>query len=182
MGLKIAIAGEIRSGKDTVSDYIQGSSWGMEKLYFAEGIEKIIKEYFPEAFEGNTKPRKYYQDIGQFMRTINPLVWINHVNRKQQQLESIGVESFIVTDLRQMNEYETLKDKGYTVIKVEASSEIRIERMKQSGDKFDLNDLVHPIELQIRTLPCDYTISNNTTLEDLYEQVNYVLDELKGVI
>lgn len=180
MGLKIAITGEIRSGKDTVTDYLQDEIGGIGKLYFAEGIEDIIRRYFPEAYEGNTKPRWHFQEVGTYMREVNVDVWVNAVERKYKNLKDIGVKNFICTDLRQFNEYDWLKANGFIVIKVETEAEIRIERMKASGDKFDAQSLVHPVELKIRSLKYDYLITNNTTLEDLYAQVDNVLDELKG--
>ncbi|MDF2010228.1 hypothetical protein [Priestia megaterium] len=179
MKLKLAIAGEIRSGKDTFSDYVLSKLDRPNKLYFAEGIEKIIREFFPEAFEGNNKPREYYQEIGQFMRQLNPLVWINYTSRKYEELKLLGMDNFVLTDLRQMNEYQWLKANGFTVIKVEAEPEIRIERMKQAGDKFNMQSLLHPVEQQISALPYDYLVTNNTTLEDLYKQADFILQELK---
>lgn len=177
--MKIAVAGEIRSGKDTVCEYIQTKVPHMKKLYFAEGIKEIIDRYFPEAYEGNNKPRKHYQEIGQFMRSINPDVWVNYLE-KTYKLLSLETDSFIVTDLRQENEYKWLKENGFTVVKVEAEPEIRIERMKASGDKFNMQDLIHPVEQQIKNLNYDYLITNNTTLEDLYKQVEFVLAELNA--
>lgn len=178
--IKIAVAGEIRSGKDTVCEYIQEKVPGMQKLYFAGGIQKVIELCFPEAFaEG--KPRKLYQEIGTFMRSIDQDVWVNYVKKELDFYQDlIEIENFIVTDLRQPNEYDWLKSEGFTVIKVEANDEIRIERMKASGDVFEAESLVHPVEQLIKALPYDYLITNNDTLESLYEQVDYVLKDLKG--
>ena len=179
MTIKIAVAGEIRSGKDSFSDYMLNKLERPSKLYFAEGIEKIIREFFPEAFEGNNKPREYYQEIGQFMRKLNPMVWVNHTSRKYEELILQGTDNFVLTDLRQLNEYNWLKSRGFTIVKVEAEPEIRIERMKQAGDKFNMQSLLHPVEQQIQTLPYDYLVTNNTTLEDLYKQADFILQELK---
>lgn len=182
--LKIAVTGEIRSGKDTVCAYIQQEKQQpnnlIKTLYFAEGIEMIIRKFFPEAFAGNSKPRKHYQEIGQFLRTLNPEVWVNHTKRVYRDAKRGGYKSFLCTDLRQMNEYEWLKSQGFTVIKVECEPEVRIERMKNSGDKFDMNSLLHPVEQQIKDLPYDYLITNNTTLQDLYEQIDYIIEELQA--
>lgn len=182
MSIKIAVTGEIRSGKDTVCNYIgntiteHGAYVGI--LYFAEGIEQIIEDYFPEAFEGNKKPRKYYQEIGQGMRKINPDVWVTYLENNYKTMLKSGFKNILVTDLRQQNEYDWLKQNGFTVIKVEAEPEVRIERAKASGDKFEMQDLLHETEQQIKNLKYDYLITNNTTLEDLYKQVDYVLQEL----
>ncbi len=180
MAMKIAVAGEIRSGKDTVSNYIRNKIPFMERLYFAQGIEEVIRSYFPEAWDENNKPRKHYQDVGQLMRSINPDVWINRLNREKQYFEEYyGIESFIVTDLRQLNEYSWLKEQGFTVLKVETAPEVRLERIKKSGDVFNMQDLLHPVEREIASLPYDYLLTNNDTLDALFLQVDFVLNELK---
>lgn len=177
--LKIAVTGEIRSGKDSFSEYIMATTVGTEKLYFADGIEEVIHLCFPEAFD-NGKPRKLYQDIGTFMRSIDPDVWVKYTERIYKLLTEFGTTSFVATDLRQPNEYEWLKANGFTVVKVETEFEIRKARAEASGDVFDLASFEHPVEQSIRTLPYDYLVTNNTTIEDLYEQADFILQELKG--
>ncbi|MDR7207634.1 dephospho-CoA kinase [Priestia megaterium] len=177
--IKIAVTGEIRSGKDTVCEYIMRRIYDCEKLYFAEGIEKIIREFFPEAF-ANGKPRKHFQDIGTFMRTINANVWVEYTANKYYLHNELSSPNFICTDLRQPNEYEWLKSEGFTVIKVDADFEIRKERALKAGDNFTEETFNHPVEQAIRSLPYDYLITNNTTLEDLFEQVDYILQKFEG--
>lgn len=176
--IKIAVTGEIRSGKDTVCDYVAKRIYDCDKLYFAEGIEKVIRMLFPEAF-ANGKPRKHFQDIGQFMRTIDPDVWVNYTAEKYAILNKHYSTNFLCTDLRQPNEYEWLKANGFIVIKVDADYEIRKERAEKAGDVFTEDTFNHPVEQAIRSLSYDYLITNNTTLEDLFKQVDYILDELK---
>ncbi|MFD9628636.1 nucleoside/nucleotide kinase family protein [Peribacillus muralis] len=176
MAIKLAVTGEIRSGKNAFCDYIQSMVPNMEQLYFAKGIEEIIRKYFPEAYEGNEKPRKYFQDIGQMLRTVNPEVWVNQV---AEQYNWSSSESFICTDLRQPNEYEWLKSEGFTVVKIEADADIRITRMALAGDSFTPESLNHPVEQQIRNLPWDWRVINNGTLEQLHEQADIILQQLR---
>ncbi|MGG0487221.1 hypothetical protein ABEY65_28125 [Priestia aryabhattai] len=176
--IKIAVTGEIRSGKDTVCEYISQRVFDCEKLYFAEGIEKIIRTFFPEAYE-HGKPRKHFQDIGTFMRTIDPDVWVKYTAEKYELLNMNYSTNFICTDLRQPNEYEWLKSEGFVVIKVDADFEIRKERAEKAGDVFTDEMFNHPVEQSIRSLPYDHLITNNTTLEDLFDQVDYILKEIK---
>jgi dephospho-CoA kinase len=177
--IKIAVTGEIRSGKDTVCDYVAKQVYDCDKLYFAEGIEKVIRMLFPDAFKKG-KPRKHFQDIGQFMRTIDPDVWVNYTAEKYELLNKHYSSNFLCTDLRQPNEYEWLKANGFIVIKVDADYEIRKERAEKAGDNFTEDTFNHPVEQAIRSLPYDYLITNNTNLEDLYKQVDFILDEIKG--
>lgn len=76
---------------------------------------------------------------------------------------------FVVTDLQQPNEYQYLKEDGFTIVKVEADSEVHLERMRKEKDTFRMEDLHHETESQIDSMPCDYLVTNNTTLEDLEE-------------
>jgi dephospho-CoA kinase len=176
-GMKVAIVGRIRSGKDTVgSMFIK--DYGCFRMAFGDGIGRVIRDYFPEAFE-NGKPRRHYQHIGQRFRDLNPDVWVKDLGRTYQLLQDKGLTRFVVTDMRQMNEYHYLKSQGFMVVKVETADEIRLERMNANGDTFTLEDLNHETEQEIDQIPYDYLISNNTTLEDLYKQVQFVAEELK---
>ena len=72
---RIALVGCMRSGKDTAGKYLA------EKLNatlssFGEGIEDVIRDYFPEVKKGE-KPRKHYQVIGQAFRKLNQDIWID---------------------------------------------------------------------------------------------------------
>lgn len=175
--MKLAIVGKIRSGKDTVgSMFIQ--EYGCMRMAFGDGIGRVIKDYFPEAFKDG-KPRRHYQHIGQRFRDLDPDVWVKDLGRMYTALKHMGIERFVVTDMRQMNEYEYLKSQGFQVAKVDTADEIRLERMNANGDNFTLEDLNHETEAQIDALPYDFLISNNTTLDDLYEQVKHVAEELK---
>lgn len=180
MAIKVAVVGEIRSGKDTVCEYIQKyfSYLNVQRLYFAEGIEEIIESYFPEQWYSAGKPRRFYQEIGQFMRSMNPDVWVNYTEQKYNRLQSIGIDSFIVTDLRQRNEYDWLKANGFVVVRVVCDPAIRFQRMKDSGDDFKAQDLIHPVERQIEAIPYDVVIDNSGTLEELYEQVDLLTEQL----
>jgi dephospho-CoA kinase len=186
--LKIALTGKMRSGKDTVAKYLQ-EKHGFVSFAFGDGIKRIIQEYFPHEY-AKGKPRKLLQAIGQFFREYYPDVWVDYLHRDilnyLDVLEfTIGLHeselpNIVITDVRQMNEYEYAKREGYTVIKVEADDELRLERIKNSGDNYSMEDFYHETEKMVDLIPCDYLITNNTTLEDLYEQIEFVVAELKG--
>lgn len=176
--MKVAIVGKIRSGKDTVG-HMFIKEHGCFKLAFADGIGSVIRKYFPEAFKEG-KPRRHYQHIGQEFRKLDPDVWIKDLTRTLTSLEERGITNFVITDMRQVNEASYLKEKGFTIIKVETADEIRLERMNAEGDTFTLEDLNHETELQVDEIPYDYLIDNNTTLEDLRVQVDYIINEIKG--
>jgi dephospho-CoA kinase len=175
--MKVAIVGRIRSGKDTVGDMFI-KDYGCTRMAFGDEIGRVIQDYFPDAFKDG-KPRRHYQHIGQRFRDLDPDVWVKQLEKRLKINYVKGVRRVVITDMRQRNEYEFLKSLGFQVIKVETADEIRLERMNANGDQFTLADLNHETEQQIDALPYDYLISNNTSLEDLYKQVQHVAEELK---
>lgn len=175
--MKVALVGKMRSGKDTVGRmFIE--DYGCFQFAFGDGIKRVTRSYFPELVKQG-KPRRAYQVIGQTFRSIDPQVWINDLNRTYEDLQEKGITRFVITDVRQMNEYHYLKAQGFQIVKVETADELRIERIKASGDSYSMEDLNHETELAVDTIPYDYVINNNTTLEDLYKQVQFVAEELK---
>lgn len=176
--MKIAVTGKMRSGKDTLANFFI-EELHYKQLAFADGIKKIGDEFFPEIMKEG-KPRKMFQVVGQSLREIDPDVWVKYLDRHLTMLQEYGIENFIIADVRQLNEYNYLKEQGFTVIKVEAEDEIRQERIIQAGDVFTPENFYHETEMAVDDIPADYILSNNTTLEDFYNQILFVYKELKG--
>lgn len=178
--MRIAITGKMRSGKDTFADYfiIQKA---FTKLAFGDGITEVIKMYFPDAFNDG-KPREHYQVIGQTFRQFDPNVWVNVLDSRLTNATLFFGKSLpvIVTDCRQLNEYEYLKGQGFTVVKVETADELRIERMKANGEDVSPSLLNHGTELEVDNIPYDYLVTNNGTRLELLEQAAFIHDELWG--
>lgn len=177
--MKIILFGKIRSGKDTVGEMLI-ENYGFNRLAFGDEIGWIIKRYFPNAFD-NGKPRHHYQFIGQQFRQLDADIWIKELLRKAEVLEHMTGKpaNIVVTDARQLNEAEKLKEQGYIVVKVVANDEIRIDRMKKAGDNFSPEMLEHETEKQVDLVQPDYVVPNNGTLEDLQENVDLLIEYIK---
>ena len=107
-GMKLAFVGCLRSGKDTAADYFV-KNHDFKAFSFGSGIADVIHRYFPDAFEEG-KPRKHYQVIGQAFRELNPDIWVEILEEKLKEAWAENPEkSVVITDLRQLNEYERLK-------------------------------------------------------------------------
>lgn len=184
--MKIALFGKMRSGKDTVGKILI-EEYGFKKFAFGDGIGEIIVKYFPEAWN-NGKPRKHYQHIGQELRKLNPDVWINYllskVNHYELQVVADGLcaknkprkkAHVVVTDGRQVNEVERLRQEGFLIVKVTAPEELRVQRILESGDVFNPEALHHETELQVDLINPDIEIINDGTLEELMVKVQKML-------
>ncbi|MGR5867410.1 hypothetical protein ACT7DZ_38625 [Bacillus cereus] len=84
----------------------------------------------------------------------------------------------LVNGVRQPNEYQRLKDEGFTVIRVNTSDGLCIGRAEKAGDVFTEADLEHETESHIDTFEVDYEVNNDWNLIQLYDQFDAVMREL----
>ncbi|MGG4039008.1 hypothetical protein [Heyndrickxia ginsengihumi] len=182
--VRIGILGEIRAGKDTVSQII---SHELSKLdgsretnffAFANGIHEVIKVTMPEVYSLG-KPRKELQHIGQALRQIKPDVWIDMLFNSQEYIwaKNFG-HNLLITDVRQPNEAKRLQEQGFKIIKVTAFQHIRMQRAIDSGDNFNPDAFNHETELVINQCPYDYEINNSFSIDFLESSVLRILGEV----
>jgi len=172
MGIKIALTGKMRSGKDTVADYLK-REYGFKTFAFAEGIKFVCGSLHLEPSNGR-KPRALYQGVGQDLRKYDPDVWLKYTFDKIRQ-KCGPDDNIVVSDVRQPNEVDALRAVGFTIICVDSSEENRMARMLALGDDFKTEDLRHKTELAVDTLDVDFSIKNNGTLPDLYYTVTQIM-------
>lgn len=184
--VKIAFIGKMRSGKDTAGRYLETTK-GFGQFAFGTGIKRVATILYPE-IDLRVKPRKLYQEIGQGLRQVDPLIWINYLDREVKHWSKRMVlldhtPNVVITDVRQMNEVEFLKAQGYVLVKVETDEELRLQRIKEAGDDYTEEDLNHETELAVDTLPYDVLLTNNGTIEELTRQVEKLYwDVQKGLV
>ena len=196
--IKIALTGKMRSGKSTVAeilwlDYdLTRRSFGGALKYYADKMFEgstaypiEIEEYGePCPFDGKRdtrikKPRKLYQDFGQAMRQLDEDIWIRHVEKAIESDKLFpDYKGVVIDDLRQPNEYEWAKANGFTIIRVNAREDFRIQRAINSGDKFDLESLEHDTEQHVDSFAVDYEINNDGDKEALRCKVGEIMNEI----
>lgn len=171
--IKIALTGKMRSGKDTVYGILRdefetpslGDKAQVDQYTFGGRLKHFAHELFPDELSKG-KPRKLYQEFGQLMRQIDPNVWVNQVHKKISQVEVVdehdSIVVSIITDLRQPNEYKYCRDNGFHIIRIKASDETRMARMKANGDNVSLGDLKHETESYVDAYDVDYEINNDS--------------------
>lgn len=183
--VKIALTGKIRSGKDSVADILVAK--GFERFTFSDGIWATIQNIWGISEDYTNKPRKLLQDVGQKLREVDPYVWIDYtihnVRATESLLDSIRLAdktNFVITDLRQPNEYEVLREEGFVIIRVSAPESTRKQRARARGDDFTEQDLNHETESHIDDFEVDYEIINDGTLEELANEVERVYQLIVG--
>lgn len=184
--LKLAIAGEFRSGKTTLAEYAE-SHYNMTPFAFGDELKKGFHYHYPH-IPRDPKPRSGYQLYGQLMRFVyGDDYWLNitmdEVERMRQAAYGYnGGQSFapLITDVRQPNEFERLRKEGYKIVKVVAPYDLRKERARAAGDNFTDEDMKFETGLKTDLLGMDYLIINNGTLEELYTQLDWVMEDIRG--
>lgn len=177
----IGIRGGLRSGKDSVGDYL-ASKYGYTKFAFGDELKADFHRRYPE-IPREPKPRAGYQFHGQFMREqVGENVWIDACFRsiKYSRICPVsGTEGpVVITDVRQPNEFSTLQSAGYVLIRVEAPEGLRIQRAVESGDTFNYADLMHGTETALDGYAADFTVTNDGTLDELYAQIDGIMARL----
>lgn len=173
MGIKIGLTGKMRSGKDTVGDFLK-KEYGFKTFTFAEGIKFVCGSLGLEP-DSKGKPRALYQGIGQDIRKYAPNVWVDYTFRQISQ-RCTNQDNVVITDVRQPNEVEALRAAGFIIIKIHADASLRIQRMETAGDCYSLDDLNHETERAVDNLQVDFTINNNGTIKELYSLLTVVTD------
>lgn len=191
--IQIAVCGETRSGKSSVSEYFQ-KRLNMVRFGFGDELKKDFHSTYPH-IPREPKPVRGYRLFGELQRFVKGnTVWIDSCFGRISYHEEIAKwyswhgsipdseRPFrpIIDDLRQRDEFEACVANGFFTVRVEASKEVRRERMITAGDKFTESDLDFDPESGIYDFEVDFVVNNNGTLAELYEQLDNIIDTLTG--
>ncbi|WP_144509843.1 hypothetical protein [Bacillus sp. FJAT-22090] len=182
--MNLAFISEAGGGKDFLAEYAI-KKYGFTRYAFADHVKNVAKVWFPHLYgDGTSKNRQLLQAIGTKFREIDAEVWIKKMfqdidaEADMRRKLKYSKEFIVVTDCRMPNEYQALKDKGFTFIRVQTDEAVRQARMIGRGDTFSNKDMKHHTETFYDQFKCDYTISNNGTVEEAYESLDRIIDEL----
>lgn len=170
----IILTGKARSGKDTVADYI-AEKYGFKKLVFSDFIAR-------EAAKQGLEPSKMnLAKMGDILRKKMGM----HAPAELLWEEAKKHEKVVASAARSPEEIEFLKEKAdkVLVIEVAAGEDKRFERRDEqdpekrdeffSRDRLDLKKK----GLKKATSLAEHTITNNSTINDLENQIDEVMDK-----
>lgn len=163
----IALFAKTRSGKDEVYNVLKRMGWNVERYAFGDAMKEKFYSVFPD-MPREPKPTKAMIEFGEAMRKIDPFVWVkptmNKMNTRKYELAQAGlnVPSFVITDVRNWEEYNTCKNAGFTMVKVLASEETRIRRMETLGEEVSRSILDAPTEKRMDQFSYDFVVENDT--------------------
>lgn len=166
----ISVYGKMRSGKDAASNFLKHIGPYRQISYGGK-----LKDFYHRIFGYNeelAKDRDGYQWFGQAMRGRYPNVWVDHLDERIKLIQSNAQRfGIIVSDMRQPNEFEHLKSRGFVMVKIDASDETRRARIEQAGEIVTEEMLNHETEQSIDSFDYDFVIDNNGSLTNLHEQI-----------
>jgi len=192
---KIAISGKANCGKNTVAemlvDYLKYKNSKEKIVALADPMKRIVQMMFPEASDeclygpselrSQTISDKFKDknnnvlthrqaliDLGAFGRQYNSNIWLNCLVEDCNQ--SKDIDTYIVSDVRFINEFNYLKAAGFVMIRV-----LRIDSAK-------IDDVSEKEQDAIKDSEFDYVIENNKTLDDLRKDVKRLSLKINGLM
>lgn len=170
----IAFLGKKRSGKTTCADYLVNK--GFKKVNFKDALIDELKENFPDLlreigddFNDKTPVRRaLLQNYGtEVRRRDDEDYWVKKWEQRAYGAELTTNVDIVVDDCRFLNEAEIIKKYNGIIIKV--------EREGYNGDN-------HQSETEQDQIKPDFTIQNNSTVYELYEQINKILLTYEAIL
>ncbi|MED3275361.1 AAA family ATPase [Bacillus thuringiensis] len=172
----IGLVGKMRTGKDTIARLMfKTKRGGFERGAYADELKKDVDRKYGKQEGG--KRRELLQFEGQEQRKENPNVWIDRLQPKIDFLRSVG-KNVVITDVRQQNEIDSLREQGAYIIRVKTDDAIRKQRIIDAGDEFKEADFYHITETQTDDFEVDYEIQNDGGLIPLIQQLDVVLIDI----
>lgn len=168
------IGGKARSGKDTISDFLEDTLKSEDKKVCRLQISSYIKYYATKYFgwDGSeeTKPRDLLINLG--TNIIRNKIDENfHINRLLQDIEVLSYffDYFIVSDVRFPVEIEKVKEKYNDVVTI---------KMMRESDELNESQKENRTETSLDNYDnFDYIIDNSGSLDELKEKALSILNE-----
>ncbi|HDH91660.1 MAG TPA: hypothetical protein ENF38_01775 [Candidatus Aenigmarchaeota archaeon] len=186
--LLIGITGLAGSGKSTVAEYLR-RRFGFEHLTLSDILieEAIRRGLLNDRFNKNSEEVKLIlSKLGNELRRKsgkNEIVALKMVEKiKKLNLERVCVDGF-----RSPEEVKVFKETfdNFFLILVDASKEIRFKRRKKLDPNLDLKELEEreKLDLENKGLKkvldmADFKLDNNGSLEELYSQIEKLMNKL----
>lgn len=160
MALRIAFGSKAGTGKNTCAEYLQ-KEYGGKILKFATKVYAIADQTQQILGLSRKKDTTLLRFIGEgFRKLYGDDIWLNVVVK---QIKLLSNETNIyITDLKYPNEFKKLKEMGFITVRVNRP----IDRDPNAESEIALDNF---------TADFDFVINNDSSLEELYDQVEKIV-------
>ena len=190
MGLpNIGLCGYMRSGKDTIADYLI-ENYEYTRFGFAQALkEEVARGVGCTTEELNEEPlrsqvRPVLQIWGtEFRRGQDPDYWTDQAAHKINRHQSRIDRPIVFNDVRFQNEIDMLRDSGFLIIKIDMSVEDVLAYQEAHGEEraVTLARLEHASEREWQAAEFDVVIpSVRGNMQGLYDAINAVVWEYRA--
>jgi dephospho-CoA kinase len=196
--LKVAISGNIGSGKSTFAKFISEAGF---PVIFADDISKeilagdpdvrkqIIKQFGSESFNGNNINKKYIADkifsnpekLKKINLIIHPLV--------RKRIDSLSKDYFKTHDIVFVEAaliYESKIEKMYDfVVLITADKDLRMRRStetKQISEADFLKRDKNQLKEEVKKRKADFIFSNNGSIDELRQKALLLTNLLRAIL
>lgn len=175
----IGLAGQARSGKDTIGEYLIGRHQACTYA-LADPIRRAASEMFGlpySSFTGNNpnrevknlfwgiSPREMLQKLGTEAgrNVFGEDIWLKRAEQELINVSEIASNPFfVITDIRFENEAQWVRTAGGIIVHIHRDMEESVNsHVSEHGIKHDSSDL---------------TVHNNGTIEELFRKMDVVMD------
>lgn len=191
--IKIALIGKARSGKNTFANNLSHAMYelldapddfNVDGYSFAEELKTIVNKLFPSV----EKDREKLVSVGEFMRSLDPDVWVKQLEENYSEVKESNFEEIqhylgyavptlsIITDVRRENEAQWALDNGFTLIYVSAFEAYRQGRSSLQ-DIMQARPVDDEVDKVIETFD-PLEVKNNGTEEELYAKAESLITML----
>ena len=174
MSFKLVVSGQMRSGKDTIAEYLMYKHPNTILLKFADPIYEL--QYMIQDYLGLPKEKDRYllQVLGtNYARNIDPNIWVNMFFKRVSELSPDT--NIVCSDGRFFNEFSACKEHGFKVVNVLRPLEDRLSA--------GATNMTHASEQDnLKYTEFDHIFYNSSTLQHLYDQVDLYIDTITNPI
>ena len=159
--MNIALFGPSGSGKTTVAEYLV-STHGFVMCGSGSACREVCRLLF------NSESKTLLNKVTDALKEIDERVWL-----RAALADIVPSRSIVFDSMRFSVDYEYLRNKGFTMWRIEALLDVRVARLQSRGQEFHPElDSVHPAEIELDLYEADYIIVNShVSIKRLYQMV-----------
>ena len=179
--MKIAIAGQMASGKTTLADKLQAELEDLDYRVARHSLAGKVKAIGKDLFRMVEKDSRLLQQIGMKMREIQPDIWIDYLNRKiSQDLLEDKYDVAIVDDVRFINEAKFFHSQDWLVVRLNIQEDLQKSRLQRTYEDWEVhwNNRGDSSEQEVPQIPNE-TLWLDLESSDSDKVSETVLDELR---
>lgn len=178
MGIRIALQGEIASGKSTLADYMAGQydwyvmrysdslKWALcEALNWFE--DETAKEYFADDIASDkNKYRRALQELGSVLGFDKGVGVASSLKDWKQNRDSVN-QPVIFDNVRFPAQFELLKPHGFLLVELDLDDNTRVRRVREMGYT---SEQINHVSEKSRPMP-DIILNANGSVEEVAERL-----------